>query len=565
MTAASPSIAEAGRTVGHAFSESPPPRGHGMTAAWTLDVSGARALIASIVSGRKLPDWVDALLAQVLIVDVDERLARLVGPHAGRDQMLGQPIVSYWPPESRQAVAELILAAAAGHPDDAAPSRPATSLVFADFVLSIVADETGARPDEMVLMVRGTIVDDRSFWSVLASEERYRNLIHHLPVALLQVDARQIGEIYEGLRRAGVTDLLAYARDHPELIDMANAMVMVTEANANAARLFGAAEMVDLIGPVGFLFAASPDSALRVMDARFKGERSHAEIMKMRTLDDRLLDIAITVTYPRPPERLDVTLISLEDITERLRTEVQLRQLQADYSRAARISMLGELATSIAHEVNQPLAAIVTNAETSLRWLARPDPNLGKVEQLTSRVIDSAHLASDIVQRIRGMTAPRVPERVLTDLNGVVEETLVFVHHEIETRSIELSVRLDSDLPGVLGDRVQLQQVIVNLLVNAIQALAQKDLEKGRIELSTTRDPGGLVRFVIRDAGPGIVEEDLERIFDSFFTTKPDGMGIGLAICQSIITAHGGVISASNHAEGGAVFSFSLPAVTDWV
>lgn len=562
MTAAPPSIAEAEGTIGRAFPEHPPERGQRTTAAWTLDISGARRLIASVATGREPPDWVDTLLAHVLIVDVDERLARMVGPHAGRDQMLGQPIVSYWPPESRQAVAELILAAAKGLPHGVARFRPATSLVFADFMLSMVADETGERPDEMVLMVEGTIVDDRSFWSVLASEERYRNLIHHLPVALLQVDARRIGEIYEGLRRSGITDLFAYARSRPELIDTANAMVMVTEANANAVRLFGAAEMADLIGPVGFLFAASRDSALRVMAARFRGERSHAEIMKMRTLDGRLLDVAITVTYPRPPERLDVTLISLEDVTERLRTEAQLRQLQADYSRAARISMLGELATSIAHEVNQPLAAIVTNAETGLRWLARPDPNLAKVGQLTSRIVDSARLASDIVQRIRGMTAPRVPERVLTDLNQVTEEALIFLHHEIETRSIELSIRLDPDLPGVLGDRVQLQQVVVNLLVNAVQALGPSQAGKGRIELSTTRGPGRSIGFAIRDWGDGIAEANLERVFDSFFTTKSDGMGIGLAICQSIIAAHGGTITVSNHPDGGAVFAFSLPAAT---
>jgi signal transduction histidine kinase len=529
------------------------------TASWTLDASAARPLIASVANGTGPPDWADALLARIVVVDVDERLARLIGPYADRDQMIGRPIGDYWPRESRQAVAELVLGAASGETPDAGRSRPATSLMFADFTVGVACDETAAQPDRMILTVRGRIVDDRSFWSVRASEERYRNLIHHLPVALLQVDAREIGDVYEGLRRGGVADLVAYARDHPELIDAANDSVRVTEANANAVRLFGAADMAELIGPVGYLFAASRDSALRVMDARFKGRRSHAEVMKMRTLDGRLLDIAITVTYPRPPERLDVTLISLEDITERLRTEVQLRQLQADYSRAARISMLGELATSIAHEVNQPLSAIVTNAETSLRWLSRADPNLAKVGQLTARIATSARLASDIVQRIRAMAAPRAPERVLVDLNGIVEEALIFVRHEVETRSIELSVRLDPGLPAVHGDRVQLQQVIVNLLINAVQALGQR--EGGRIELCTASGADGTIRFAIHDDGPGIAPENLDRIFGSFFTTRADGMGIGLAICQSIIAAHNGAIEASNHADGGAQFRFSLPAV----
>src|SRR5262249_29025433 len=191
---------------------------------------------------------------------------------------------------------------------------------------------------------------------------------------------------------------------------------------------------------------------------------THREIMKVRRFDGEMRDVELTVTYPTPPARLDITLLTLDDITDRLRTEAQLRELQADFSRAARISTLGELATSIAHEVNQPLSAIVTNAETSLRWLSRPDPNLAKIGQLTTRIAVSARHASDIVQRIRGMAARRVPERVLLDLNGIVEEALHFVRHEIDSRAIDLSLRLNPGLPRLFGDRVQLQQLMVNLL-----------------------------------------------------------------------------------------------------
>jgi C4-dicarboxylate-specific signal transduction histidine kinase len=270
-------------------------------------------------------------------------------------------------------------------------------------------------------------------------------------------------------------------------------------------------------------------------------------------------DVRISVTYPTPPERLDVTLISVEDVTDRLRTEAQLRQLQADYVRAARISMLGELATSIAHEVNQPLSAIVTNAETSLRWLSRGEPNLDKVRQLTARIAGSGRLASEIVQRIRGMAAQREPECVALDLDAVVEEAILFVRHEIESRSIALSVHSGTGVPNVIGDRIQLQQVIVNLLLNAVQALAQSGPPDGVIELTTAVSPEGLVTLTVRDGGPGIAPDDLDRIFDSFFTTKHDGMGIGLAICQSIIAAHGGSITAANHPDGGAIFAISLP------
>lgn len=161
------------------------------------------------------------------------------------------------------------------------------------------------------------------------------------------------------------------------------------------------------------------------------------------------------------------------------------------------------------------------------------------------------------------MAAQRTPERTLLDLNQIVDEALLFVRHEIEARSIDLSVRLSGDLPHVRGERVQLQQVVVNLLLNAVQAIAQGSPSGGDIAVSTARSADGAATFAIHDSGPGIDEDNLGRIFDSFFTTKEDGIGIGLAICQSIITAHGGSLAVSNHRDGGALFHFSLPAAEE--
>jgi C4-dicarboxylate-specific signal transduction histidine kinase len=221
--------------------------------------------------------------------------------------------------------------------------------------------------------------------------------------------------------------------------------------------------------------------------------------------------------------------------------------------------MLGEMATSIAHEVRQPLTAIVTNAETGLRWLARDDLDMAKLKQLAARVVANARRAGDIVQRIQGMAMKHEPGRALLDLNEVVEEALLFVRHDIEAWSIGLSVKYGTPLPKVTGDRIQLQQVIVNLLVNGVQAIAQGSGSARRIDLCTGAEGDGAVAFSIRDTGPGIADENLERIFDSFFTTKDAGMGIGLAICKSIVTAHGGRIAVSNHPAGGARFQFWLP------
>jgi C4-dicarboxylate-specific signal transduction histidine kinase len=528
-------------------------------ACWALDVASVRALIAAAAAGTARADWAETLLVGLRIADVNQHTVHFVGPYAGRARMIGRAVATFWPRESRAALADLIVAVVAEGRAGASASRAITSVAFVDPVLRVWSAADGARPDIVYVALSGTPVDDRSLWALRASEERYRNLIHHLPIALLQVDSTPMTAIFNKLRLEGITDIAPYLEATPELPLHSRSIVQVTDANRKAMQLFGADRLDQMIGSVDFLFVASPDTAKRVITAHFDGRRSYTERMKLRTFDGRMRDVELSVTYPTPPERLDVTLLSLEDLTDRLRTEVQLHELQADYTRAARISMLGELATSIAHEVNQPLSAIVTNAETSLRWLARAEPNLAKVGQLTARIAESARRASDIVQRIRGMAARREPERVLLDLNVIVEEALLFVRYEIESRAIDLSVALARDLPPVLGDRVQLQQVIVNLLVNAVQALAQGS-GAGRIEVGTATGADGAVVFTIHDDGPGIADEDLDRIFGSFFTTKEEGIGIGLALCQSIIAAHGGTITASNHAQGGAIFQFSLSA-----
>lgn len=247
--------------------------------------------------------------------------------------------------------------------------------------------------------------------------------------------------------------------------------------------------------------------------------------------------------------------------TERVQTQAQLRKLQLDHERAARISTLGKLTACIAHEVKQPLAAIVTNAETSLRWMAKEDINIEKVRHLTSRIISSAMRASEIVQRVQRMAAKSEVMRVPLHFADVVGEAVSFVRDDIHAKEITLDIGVEPDLPVVLGDRVQLQQVIVNLLINSIQAISQARSERRIIHLAISAPASrGSVVISVHDSGPGISEDNLMHIFESFFTTKAGGMGIGLALCQSIATEHGGQIQASNHPDGGALFQLSLPA-----
>jgi signal transduction histidine kinase len=391
-----------------------------------------------------------------------------------------------------------------------------------------------------------------------AGDEKYRKLIFFMPTALWQVDSRAAGEVFGRLKADGLADIATYLDQHPELVEIAKDTVLVSEVNREAVALFHGQSPTDLIRPVRYLFAGTPDMAKRVMVAHFEGWRNYTEEAKILTFDGQLREVIFSVTYPTPPEQQDTTFITITDITERLRTEAQLRQLQADFAHAARISTLGEVATSIAHEVKQPLAAIVTNGETALHWLERHDVNVAKVRQLTTRIVESAYHASDIIQRIRMMAVRAEPERAVLDLKSVTAEALAFVRHDVESKNISLSIDIPQTLPAIAGDRVQLQQVIVNLLLNSIQAINQAESPERHIRIGIEAGPI-MLAVSIRDSGPGIAPDDFERLFESFFSTKKSGMGIGLTICRSIVTAHGGTITAANNPAGGAQFRFTLP------
>jgi signal transduction histidine kinase len=236
-----------------------------------------------------------------------------------------------------------------------------------------------------------------------------------------------------------------------------------------------------------------------------------------------------------------------------------LAKARSELAHVARVTSLGVLTASIAHEVNQPLAAIAANGESSLHWLTRDEPDIEKVQLLTKRVVAEARRASEIIGRIRDMTSQRAPEQKLLSIDDVINESLSFLHHELQEKGIIVSLDLTRELPQIAGDRTQLQQVIVNLTINAVQAMTQLAPADRRISVGTMLSDPETVCCSIEDSGPGIDPEHLPRLFDSFFTTKDNGMGMGLAICQSIVEAHGGRIRADNNSTlGGARFSFDL-------
>jgi PAS domain S-box-containing protein len=271
------------------------------------------------------------------------------------------------------------------------------------------------------------------------------------------------------------------------------------------------------------------------------------------------------------------------DLSEQKRAEEALGRAQAELAHVTRVATLGELTASIAHEINQPLAAVVTNANASLRWLSRDSPDLAEACEAIRRIVRDGNRAGEVISRMRALFKKASTTKERFDINEAIEEVVVLAHSQVQRNRVSLQTQLATELPLILGDRIQLQQVILNLLMNSIQAMSEVDegprelwlssqkvtVNSGPPERENLEDKasGGTastkVLVAVRDSGPGLDPESLDRLFDAFHTTKPQGLGMGLTISRSIIEAHGGRLWATANVPQGAVFQFTLPVLDE--
>jgi PAS domain S-box-containing protein len=250
---------------------------------------------------------------------------------------------------------------------------------------------------------------------------------------------------------------------------------------------------------------------------------------------------------------------STVDISERRRAEDALQAMQVELARVQRATMMGEITASIAHEINQPLAAIVTNARAGLRWLGNKTPELGETQTALRRIVSDGHRASEVVAGIRAMFRRGERANAYYDVNALIREVLALVNGELKSNKVETRVELSDGMPKILADRVQLQQVVLNLMMNAIEAMGSVHNGARVLGVNSQLRDGGDILITVKDSGPGIDPENLDRIFDRFFTTKSNGMGMGLSICRSIVEAHNGRLWAEPGGGPGSVFRISLP------
>jgi two-component system, LuxR family, sensor kinase FixL len=247
------------------------------------------------------------------------------------------------------------------------------------------------------------------------------------------------------------------------------------------------------------------------------------------------------------------------DMTERKKTEEMLRHTQSELAHATRVMVMGELVSTITHEVNQPLCAIVTNGNACARWLRTPTPDLARAQEALQRIIRDSNRASNVIARIRAFVRKTDGHTETLSIRDLIEDVLLVLVDDAQRSRIRIETRFGADLPDVLGDRVQLQQVVLNLMMNAFDAMRATEAKSRSLCVQADVHDNGGVLVTLEDSGTGIPPENVGRIFEPFFTTKTAGLGMGLSICRTIIRNHGGEIQVTSNPGRGATFYFSLP------
>jgi two-component system, LuxR family, sensor kinase FixL len=371
----------------------------------------------------------------------------------------------------------------------------------------------------------------------------------------VMVDITQRKQAEEALRvQASLLDLThdtVFARDMNDVI---------TYWNRGAEELYGWNEE-EAIGQVSHQFMQTifPAPLEKINEellrtGRWEGELTHSK------RDGTQVVVASRWSLQRDEQERPIAILETNnDITGRKRAEEALSKAQTELAYITRVMTMGELAASIAHEINQPLAAVVTNGSACMRWLTRSQPDLEEAKGAVQRIIRDGKRASDIIARIRALLKRTAANRVPLDINEVIQETMGLAENEVRRRRVSLQSDFAANLPWVLGDRVQLQQVILNLIMNGIEAMSSVGDGLRQLLIKTQTDDSQQVLISVTDSGIGLDPKRAEHLFEAFFTTKTEGMGMGLSISRSIVEAHGGRLWATSNAGPGATFQFTVP------
>jgi PAS domain S-box-containing protein len=536
---------------------------------WELEFSEVRHMVQELLKSgvvdlrehfRNNPSYVRRMIQATRILDINEQSLSMFG-NGDREALL-RSLDPFWPDESLDVFAESVVAAfeRKGHYSSEAVFLSLSGQRY-DTLFTVSYPPRMLESARLLVGILDVTQAKKAKVAQEKSDRRYRDLFHFLPVSLLQLEGQDVVDIFNQARSQGVVDFAEHTRKHPEVLDKVLDGLKIVEVNRRTVSMLRAQSADEFTGSVARYWTESREIFREVAAARYAGKPGYEALVKMPAHDGTVLDALFFAAFGPVTGEQNVSIVGLIDVSDRVKAQEMLARVQAEIAHAARVSVLGELTASIAHEVSQPLTAIETNTEASLLWLERSPPNIDEVRELSARTVAEVQRAADIIDRIRSMAIRAAPEQKSVALNPIIEEAMLFLRHELQRNQVSVSLQLGSDVPGVFGDRVQLQQVVVNLAVNAIQAMTLANGTPRILTVRTAATTDGGVMLEVEDAGPGIADDAFGRLFESFFTTKATGMGIGLTICRSIIEAHGGRISVNNRTDrSGARFTILLPS-----
>ncbi|WP_296433490.1 MULTISPECIES: PAS domain-containing sensor histidine kinase [unclassified Rhizobium] len=390
------------------------------------------------------------------------------------------------------------------------------------------------------------------------SEARYRSIFDGARVALWERDYSRLHAYLSELKAAGVTDLEDHARRHPEIIDHCIGLLRTVAANEAARELVGTSANSGSRESMADFIASGDKTFLHLMNAMFTGQPYFEGKGRITTDSGEIRQVLLSISFPEDTAAFNRVVVGMVDITQREMTEAALVEARAEFAKASKAATIGALSASLAHELNQPLGAIAVNAQTLIRWLDRDPPDLSAIRRSAERIIRDGQRASDIIHNTRNLLTQQESKAEWIDLSTLIDETRSLVEHDLKRDGIAVTVRPGEGVPQVKSVRVEIQQVMINLMTNAIQAIngAKCPVREIIVEIQPA---DGMVGVSVRDSGPGISPEGMEKLFTPFYTTKAEGLGMGLSICRSTLESRGGKLDGFNHPDGGAVFKMTLP------
>jgi signal transduction histidine kinase len=395
--------------------------------------------------------------------------------------------------------------------------------------------------------------------ALVNSEARFRAIFEQSRVALWEQDFTKLRKMLSDLKARGVTDLRDYAVSKPTFLQTCADLIESVSINDATVEMLGRRSKNEVVGSVRQFIPTEADCLFELIECIFLN-RGHFEGKgKVIRQDGSFVPVLLNMNFPDDEAGFDRVVVAMFDITQREIAQHALLSARAEMAKVAHTSTVGALSASLIHELNQPIGAVVLNAQSCLRWLRRDTPDIASASEAAERIVRDARRMAEVLTTTRHlfMHTPAQPEP--SDLRQLIGETCSLLDHELTSGSIVLQTRLPLRLPRVSIARAELQQVLVNLLSNGIQAINTGGGMERRLALECVLDGNADVSIIIRDHGPGIKPENLTKVFEPFFTTKATGMGIGLSICRSMVEARGGKLTAANHEGGGAIFQLRLP------